>query len=64
MIMKYVAIQGTNNRPKFYALWIMMKIIVEKGIKQLHVFGDLKILMDWTNNKSRIDNIMLDPIMS
>jgi len=63
MILKYAAGQGTNNRDQFYAMWILMKGAVEKGLKHLQVFGDSKLLMDWANNKCRIENLIF-PIMN
>ena len=48
-LLKHGAVQGTNSRAKFYALWILMKTAVEKGVSKMQVLGDSKILMDWAN---------------
>jgi hypothetical protein len=62
-LLKYGVGEGTKNRVEFYALWILMKTIVEKGVNILQVLGDSNILMDWENGKSQLTNLALDPIM-
>ena len=42
----YGAGEGTNNRVETYALWILLKAAVEKGIRTLQVLGDSKLLID------------------
>jgi ribonuclease HI len=44
--LKYGAGQGTNSRAETYALWILMKIVVEKCVSRLQVLGHSKLLMD------------------
>jgi hypothetical protein len=56
--------QGTNNRGKFYVLWVLTKTAKEKGQKHLQVYEDSKLMMDWANSRCRIDNILLAPIMN
>jgi hypothetical protein len=53
---------GTNNREKFYTLWILIKVAVDREVKRLQVFGESKLLMDWENGKSNISNLDLGPI--
>jgi len=56
--------QGTNNQAEFYPSWILLKTTAGKGLKDLQVFGDSKMLMDWTNHQCRIENMLLVPIMN
>jgi ribonuclease HI len=60
---KYGAHLGSNNRAEFYALWILLKAAVEKGLDKLQVMGHSKLLMDWTSGTSRIQNLALISIM-
>ena len=50
----YGAGEGTNNRAETYALWIILKAAVEKGIRTLQALGDSKLLIDWENGRSQI----------
>lgn len=54
---KYAAGEGTNNRAEFFALCLLLKTAEEKGLNQLHVYGESKTLIDWANNKCRIEKI-------
>jgi ribonuclease HI len=62
--LKKAAGQGSNNRAKFYALWLLLKTAKEKGLKQFQVYGDSKMLMYWANNKYQTGNLTLVPIMN
>lgn len=62
--MKYVVGKGLNDKVELYALWILLKTEVGKGLKHLQEVSDSKIFMDWTNNKCRIENILLNVIMA
>ena len=55
--------EGTNNRADTYALWMLLKAAVEKGIRTLQVLGDSKLLIDWENGHSQISNLNLNPIL-
>ena len=55
--------EGTNNRADTYALWMLLKAAVEKGIRTLHVVYDSKLLIDWENGRSQISNLNLNPIL-
>ena len=59
----YGAGEGTNNRADTYALWMLLKAAVEKGIRTLQVLGDSKLLIDWENGRSQISNLNLNPIL-
>jgi hypothetical protein len=45
ILLKYVVRKTTNNKVVFYALWLLMKTMLEKCLKYLHVFGGSKTLM-------------------
>ena len=36
----YGAREGTNNRAETYALWMLLKATVKKGIRTLQALGD------------------------
>ena len=55
--------EGTNNRTDTYALWMLLKAAVEKGIKTLQAIGDSKLLIDWENGHSQISKLNLNPIL-
>ena len=59
----YGAGEGTNNRAETYALWIILKAAVEKGIITLQAVGDSKLLIDWENGHSQISNLNLNIIL-
>ena len=59
----YGAGEGTNNRADTYALWMLLKAAVEKGIRIIQALGDSKILIDWENGRSQISNLNLNPIL-
>ena len=40
---------GKDNREKLYALWVLLKSAEERGLEHFHVFGDSKLMRDWTN---------------
>jgi ribonuclease HI len=42
----YATKDGTNNQAKLYALRVLLKLTVEKGITQLQVYGDSKLIVD------------------
>lgn len=44
--LKYAAGQGTNNRAEFYALWLLLKTVADKGLTHLQVRRDSKMLMN------------------
>ena len=59
----YGAGEGTNNRAETYAMWMLLKATVEKGIRTLQVLGDSKLLIDWENGRSQISNLNLNAIL-
>jgi ribonuclease HI len=52
--LKYGAGRGTNNRAEIYALWILLKVAVDKQVRKIQVLGDSKLVMDWANGKAQI----------
>jgi len=63
-ILKYGAGFATNNRAKFYALWILLKTVANKSTNQLQVLGDSKLFMDWAKSKCQITNLALETIIN
>lgn len=45
--------QETNNRAELNALWLLLKIAVEKRISNWQAIGDSKIIIDWLNGMSK-----------
>lgn len=46
LLLKYAERQGTDNHAEFYALWLLMKIAEDRGIKHFQVFGYSKLMID------------------
>ena len=42
---------GTNTRAEILALWGLLYFALQKGIFELHVYGDSKVLNDWVNDE-------------
>jgi len=62
-ILKYATCEGINNRFEFYSLWLLLKCVANRETERVQVMGDSKLLMDWANDKIRIENMGLGPIM-
>lgn len=60
---KYGALLGTNNRAELYAFCILLKAALEQKMKRIQILGDFKLVLDWTNGKSNITNLLSRPIM-
>jgi ribonuclease HI len=60
---KAVVGEGTNNRAELYALWLLMRPAFEKGLEQLQILGDSKLVISWENGKNNLQNLSLYPIM-
>jgi ribonuclease HI len=61
--LKYGVGLDTNNRAELYALWILLKVVLEQKVKRIQILGDSKLVLDWANGKSNITNMLLRPIM-
>ena len=48
--LKLAAGNGTYNRAKLFSMWLLFKTIVAKGLNNLKVFRDLKIMENWEKN--------------
>jgi hypothetical protein len=48
---------------EIYILWILLKVLVEKQVRNIKVLGDPKLVMDWENGKAQITNMVLGPII-
>jgi len=62
-LVRFAAGQGTNNRAEFFALWILLKTAIDKGINQLQGMGDSKLVIKWANQNYNIKNPALLPIL-
>ena len=40
-----------------------MKYAADRGILKLQVLGDFKLLIDWSNDKNMIENLVLSSVM-
>jgi hypothetical protein len=62
--LKYTIVHGSNNWAEFYALWLIMEGVVNKGIGKLKDFGNSKFLIDWANGMCQNKNSVLIPIVN
>ena len=60
--LKYGVGIDTNNRVEFFALWILIKYVAEKGVHHF-VLSYSKLLIDWQNDKCQITNLALEAII-
>lgn len=54
---------GTNNKAKMFALWLMLKIVVERDITCLWITGDSNLIVEWANGNYRSEILLIAPIM-
>lgn len=54
---------GTNNWTKLNALRLLMRLAIEKGVDQIQIMGDSKLVAYWINNKNNMHNMSLSLIM-
>jgi hypothetical protein len=54
---------GTNIRVELYAIWLLLKLALERGVSSLQVLGDSKLVIDWAQGKSSLENLILLPLM-
>ena len=45
---------GQENREKLYALWVLLKVVEERGLEHFQVFGDSKIMSHERLGKSTV----------
>jgi len=41
----------TNNRGEFMALFYLLKLALDRGLRNLQVFGDSRVFISWMNNQ-------------
>jgi len=51
---------GTNTRGGLLALWSLLFFENMKGLVELEVCGDSKVVVDWVNDSGRLQSIALD----
>ena len=55
--------KGTNNKAELLAIYMLLNFSHEKGLRRIHIFGDLMLVINWSNNTQRCHNILLTPIL-
>ena len=53
----------SNNQAKGYTLLFASHLVLKKGYKSVHIFGDLEILIKSLNSANRINNSALNIIL-
>ena len=46
---------GTNNKEKLSALWSVLRIASKNHVRNLQLFGDSKMSIDWENGQLQIN---------
>jgi ribonuclease HI len=54
---------GTNNYVELMALKLLLLFTREKGIQQIHIFGDSMNVINWARKHQTCHNIFLCPIL-
>ena len=54
---------GTNNFAELIGLKLLLTLPLQHNDKQLHIFGDSQLVINWAFGKYRIQNIMLEQIL-
>jgi hypothetical protein len=62
--LKYAVGQGTNNQVEFYALWLLLENNNRQRFKTIVGILRFQDVDDWANNKCKIENMLLAPIMN
>ena len=44
-----------DNRSELYAPWVLLKAAEERGLEHFQVFGDSKLMRDWTNKNAALE---------
>jgi hypothetical protein len=52
---------GTNNRGELIALWVLLNFAQDKGIRNIQVFGDSKLVVDWFKGRAQLVILALLP---
>ena len=51
---------GTNSRGELMALWKLLQFASLNGIVSLHVFGDSRVIINWSNDLSKLQVLSLE----
>ena len=54
---------GTNNYAKLMALKLLLCLAIERNCKNLQIFGDSVIVINWINKPQRCKNTSLDALV-
>ena len=55
--------EGTNNFMELSAIRLLIRLAVEKQVKNMHVLGDSQIIIKWINGINKIHNTQLAPLL-
>lgn len=51
--------RGTNNSGKFWALFYLLKLMVDRNLLTLQVYGDSLLVIQWMNAEVQVQDIGL-----
>ena len=54
---------GTNNFAELIGLKLLLTLSLHHNYKQLQIFGDSELVINWASGKYRIQNILLEQIL-
>ena len=54
---------GTNNFVELLGLKLLLSLSLQHNFKQLHIFGDSQLVINWASGKYRIQNLLLEQIL-
>ena len=54
---------GTNNFDEIIGLKLLLTLSLQHNDKQLQIFGDSQLIINWASGKYRIQNILLEQIL-
>ena len=63
LCINYEASIDANNTIELFALWILMKIVVDKEVCQLQILGYSKLVVDWFKGEVNINIISLSHLL-
>ena len=51
---------GSNTRVELLALWVLLKFSKDKGVHDIHIVGDSKVIVDWFLGKACLEFLVLE----
>jgi len=49
--------QGSNNRAELCALWVLLNLALDRGVKSIQILADSKLAIDWANGVNKLEKI-------